>query len=368
MLLFLLAVSFIALAGLGGEHCPRVFLGCLAVGLGWGANIALARRGRPWTERLACVGTGVLAALAVRWFVPTVDGISLWDAGQVAAQIEEVPAGDMAQFTAAAYHRKAAKQRFPEFAAEISGAERAWLRRSARSAIEAAEAAIERDPARASADLRVLAQALGRLDQGTDVRDELRAVRRRAVLARARTLAAGLDALAARGECEAVADAAGRGLTNLADEARDVGAFDEATACLAPVRARALGIRLEAAVAQLDAAAGRGEFTAVARGGEKALADLMGEAREVGQEKVVGDTLLAVRRKAVLAALDAARHEVQALREKGRFGAIASLGDRLARVMSDEARAVGAAADLEQFRRDCQALGEQARQAGKPAR
>ncbi len=274
IVLFLLVVSFVAVAILGGEHSPRIFLGCLALGMGWGASVSLAPR-RDWGLRLACILGGVMAALAVRLFVPTVDGVSLFEAAHLAARIEALPTDDVAAYAAGAWHRKAAMKRFPEFAGEIRTAERAWLRRSADAAIEGSEAAIDHDPATAWFNLRLMAQYLSRLDHWAEVRDDLQVVRRRAVLARARTLAAGLERLADRGECEAVAQVA-----------------------------------------------------------IQSLSDLHDEAREVGLEKEVRDRLLAVRRKAVLAALGTARRHVEALREKGRFQAITSLGEQLAGTLS----------------------------------
>ncbi len=367
IVLFLLVVSFVAVAILGGEHSPRIFLGCLALGMGWGASVSLAPR-RDWGLRLACILGGVMAALAVRLFVPTVDGVSLFEAAHLAARIEALPTDDVAAYAAGAWHRKAAMKRFPEFAGEIRTAERAWLRRSADAAIEGSEAAIDHDPATAWFNLRLMAQYLSRLDHWAEVRDDLQVVRRRAVLARARTLAAGLERLADRGECEAVAQVAIQSLSDLHDEAREVGVWDEAAGCLRAVRTRALCLRLDAAVGQLEAAVGRGEFTAVARGGEKALTELSGEAREVGLEKEVRDRLLAVRRKAVLAALGTARRQVEALREKGRFQAITSLGEQLAGTLSAEARIVGAAAELEQFCQGCRTLGAGIPRAGTSGR
>ncbi len=365
LLLLLLATGTVALAALGSAHFGRVFLALAALGAGWGVSISLARR-RPWRERLAWVGAGVLAALAVRWFVPTFAGVSLLDAGRLAAETEAIPTGDVSTYTAAARYRKAAVSEFPEYAAEIRAAESAWVRRTADAAIESSGARIERDPVGASRDLWLLVQSLNRLDHWAEVRDDLQAVRQKALRARGQWVARELEVLVAHGAFDTVPAAATRALVEIHDEAREVGVYDEVAGMLAPLRRQSLRARLDAVVRELEAAAARGEFTAVTRRGEKALAELSGEAREIGIEEDVRQRLLHVRRKAVLAALDAARSEAMLLAARDRFQAVAALGEQLARVLAGEAQAVGATADLEQFRQACQVFGDLARQAGKP--
>jgi hypothetical protein len=302
VLLLLLAVAILTQGGADNAHLPRILAALAAVGAGWGVSVSLARR-RPMPVRLGWIGAGVLAALAVRWFVPTVHGVSLWEAGGLAAETEAIPAGDVVGYTAGARHRKAAVS---DYAGEIKAADRAWMRRTADAAIASSRERIERDPAQASHDLHLLAGSLERLDHWAEVRDDLRAVRRKALHACVQRL---------EKECEALI--------------------------------------------------ARGEFTAVSQHSEKALAEWSNEARQLGLQDEGRPQVLNVRRKAVLAALDAARREVMPLLARDRFGAVAALGEQLAHVLAEEARLVGAAADLEQFRLACEAFGELAK-AGRP--
>jgi hypothetical protein len=362
--LILVLVCMIAVANLGGEHFPRVVFACLAAGVGWAAGVSLARR-RPGHVRLAWVAGGLMAAVAARWFLPTTEGVSLWEASRVAAQVEALPAGDVEGYTAGAARRQAAQRSFPEYAGEIGAAERDWTRRTIDQGMAEADGRLADDPARAAADLRALAMALGhQLPQ--NLPPELRAARRRAVLAWARVAQAELEALFARGEYAAVATAAARHQADLLPHARELDAGGEVAGLLDPVRERAVRARLAAAEKELKAACGRGEFTAVAEGGREAEAQLRGEAEAVGIAAEVRGRLLAVRRQAVRACLEAARGEVRALLEKDRLLAVADLGERLGGVLQEEAAAVGVAHELEEFRAGCRAFGELARQAGHP--
>jgi hypothetical protein len=307
LLLLLLAAGTLALAALGSAHHLRIFAALGLLGIGCGVCIGQPRWS--WPVRLGWVGAGVLGALAARWFVPTTNCVSLWQAGGLAAETEAIPVLDHRRFYLDARHRKAAMKEFPEFAAEIRAAERAWVRRAAAAAIEATESQLERDPLRAARELRELVWSLSHTDRDhwTEVREDLRPIRQKAV-----------------------------------------------RACVQRLRKEG-----EVLIAH-------GEFTAVSQKSEQALAEWWDEVREVGLQEEVQQQLRQVRRKAVLAALDAARREVMPLLARDRHKAVADLGEQLARVLAAEARFVGAEADLEQFRRACEAFGDVARQDGEP--
>jgi hypothetical protein len=77
------------------------------------------------------------------------------------------------------------------------------------------------------------------------------------------------------------------------------------------------------------------------------------------------DRLREARRKAVQAALDAARREARGLIERDRFQAAAAVAERLHKELRDDAEAVGGADALIRFRDECGYLADLARQAGK---
>jgi hypothetical protein len=360
--LLLVVLGLVVLGGLGGEHLPRVFFACLSAGAGWVVGVSLARR-RPLRVRMGWVAAGLLGALAVRWFMPTTDGVSLWDAARMASATDFAP-GDNAQ----RYRRTVAERRFPEYAGEIAAAESAWLRRRVDGAIRDADRLLLEDPVRASESLRGLARELCRLQRWGEVRNTLLTARQRVVLDAVKAVHAELEAQLNRGDPAGVADTAGRLVDapdGLATEAREVGVWDDARRQLADVRTRALRSRLKAAEERLGATLARGEYTVVADGARDAAAELGAEAKVVGLEGEVRDRLRAVRRQAVRACLEAARHEVAALLARDRFQAIAALGERLGKVMREEAEAVGEAGELEQLRQGCAVLGELARPAGR---
>jgi hypothetical protein len=318
--------------------------------------------------RLGWVAAGLVGALAVRWFVPTTDGVSLWGATRLASETEAIPVDDLDRYRSEEGRRQTAIRRFPGLETEIADAERAWLRRRVDAAIQDADRLLPADPIQASESLRKLAGDLAKLDHWKDVRDVLREARQRTVRGAVNAVGAELKAQLDRGDPAGVADTARRlvdGPDGLDAKAGEVGLEDDARRGLTELRARAVQVRLKAAEERLGPAAARGEYTAVRDGARKADAELAGEAKVAGVGAEVSARLWAVRRQAVRACLDAARREVATLLAKDRFQAIAALGERLGNVLRQEAEAVGSGGDLDQFRQACQTFGDLARQAGR---
>jgi hypothetical protein len=304
-LFLLLLTGLVSTAALGGEHLPRVLASCLALGLGWSAGVSWARR-RSRTVRLAWVAAGVVGALCARWFVPTTQGVSLWTASRMADRLETYPVSAPGGFAAGQARRQAAVRQFPQYAEEIQTAERVCLRRCVDAAIGRAAGLLQDNPRLATRPLRDCDRALGRLIQNTDLETDLRNARRQTIR----------------------------------------------EACM----------RIQA---ELELQIKFGDYSIVAEEARAAADELRSEAQAMGVAKEVQERLLDVRRKAVLACLEAARQQRSALVAKERFGAVAALGTGLARTLKAEAEAVGSTQELEEFCAACQLADDKARVVGK---
>jgi hypothetical protein len=296
----------IGLIWLGVNHFPRVVCAALAVWLGSAAGLSLARK-KGWLIRLGCIGGGLVVAGLVWLFVPTTGGINLWSAYRELADLQALPTGEFGRYGAGMARREEMVREFPTLEGDVRAAEGEWARRSADEAVREAEGLLEGDPDRASAVLRQ---------------------------AEARLSAAGHHAVA--------------------------------RARLQDVRRKAVLERLTKAEAEMEGQLARGQPGAVAATGRAHAAALGGEAEAVGVQDEVRQRLLELRHRAARARLEAARRETAALLKRDRFQAVAAAGERLWQDMGEEARAVGMADELQQFRQGCGVFGDLARQANKP--
>jgi hypothetical protein len=302
--------------------------------------------------------------MLARWFMPAADGVSLWDASQLAAQIEALPPEEVAAFADGAARRQAAIREFPQYGGEIAAAENAWVTRCVETAVSSTEGLVGQDAARATARLRECQHVLARLAKGANLK-ELQTARRDLLNARINRVKAELEVLVKEGEFAAVADHAAERLGDLDREARELGMRDDIVRQITPVRARAVQARLASVAKVLETAVGRGNYSLVATEGRKAEDELHAEAEACGIAGEVKDQLLAIRRKAVQKCLEAAREDTKALLAKDRFEAVAKLGDGLAHTLTAEAEAVGCGRDLREFCHGCKVFGDLAQQAGK---
>lgn len=303
MVFVLGTLGLVGLGYLGGTHFPRLGIALLAVAVGFAAGISAARR-RGWSVRLGWMAGGLAIAGLAGWFVPTTGGVTLWSAYRQVDELNALPAGDIAAYTGGAGQRKRLVAEFPSFAEDVAAAEKAWVRRSADAAIEEADRLLENDPHRALSGLQQLNDGLSRLEHYSLVQGELEAARKRARLA-----------------CRKVAR----------DEVEDL--------------------------------LGKKQFEAVARRGAFWADELAAEAKAAGEKAEVPEQLIAARRKAVAARLEASRREVADLMARDRFRAVADAGARLAADLDGEAQAVGMADDLDKLRTFCAAVGDLERQA-----
>jgi hypothetical protein len=176
---FLLTVLCLdAVDWLRGTHLPRL----IAIGASAGFLVAMALNGRRnWYTRLAWMAGALAFAGAAAWFVPTVNGVSLWSAYRQVEAIRNLPAGDLAAYRRGAEARQLLVEEFPSLAADISAAKQAWLRRTVDEAIESADKQLESDPHAAFVNLHRLNMELARLEHYDSVKKELESARRRAM-------------------------------------------------------------------------------------------------------------------------------------------------------------------------------------------
>jgi hypothetical protein len=305
----LAGLGLIGLVQLGGTHITRVFFSLLAVGVGGAMALSFARNQKRAT-RLEWAAGGLVLAGVVWLFMPTTGGLSLWRAYGLLNQIEDLPAGDVAQYSATAGARQELSREFPGFEPEVVAAERSWVRRTANQIEEEANGQLSSDPTQATALLKQahanLSQPPLRQHYGL-VEDQLRGARRRALVA-----------------------------------------------------------RLKAAEDQLDALLRDKKFVAVTDEARRLASELEDEATELHFADAVTRSLLERRSRAAVARLDQAREETAELLKKDRFRAVAGLGKKTGEELRAEAAAVGLAKELQAFQDSCAAFGVLADAAGKP--
>jgi hypothetical protein len=223
-------------------------------------------------------------------------------------------------------------------------------------------AEVPREAGRLEADLRPEAEATG---TWAEAKGRLLEVRREALKARLERARGDLEAYFARADFAAVTEGAKKATAELEAEARAAERPAWPAEYLRPVRRRALKEQVANGRRELEELLAGGKLAAVAERGAKLQAGLEGEAGAAGAPAGWKDPLLVVRRQALKARLDLARKEALALLAADRYQAMAAAGKKAAEELADEARAVGAHAEVEQFNKVCQAYAALAAQAGK---
>jgi hypothetical protein len=282
-------------------HEPRI-VGVLApTGLGLALGIWLAFK-RRWGACLASVVGGLTLAALAWWFMPTIEGLSLWEAnqqaGRLAAELDQTPAGDLPGYTSAEPDRERLARLFPAYEQVIHGAEARWGQRTAAALRE---------------DLEKLPPGdVAGYQKGTEARAEL-----------------------------------GRMFKDLKPqlEAAEL-AWGERTATAAVSRAEPLF--------QTDPTRAVAQLRQAARDLAAARPNPWAEER-----------LLAARKRAVLACLEDARRRSRELIKADRFQAAAEVAKRLTDTVGVEADTVGVSSELVRFQESQQFLAELARSAGK---
>jgi hypothetical protein len=165
--------------------------------------------------------------------------------------------------------------------------------------------------------------------------------------------------------CEADPHEASAGLQRLCAALARTDRFDLVRGELLAARKRALLAQLKAAQVEAEELIDAGEWAVVARRGAFWADQLADEAKALGAEAEVNERLTPLRRKAVQARLEVARKEIARLLREDRFEAVADAGAKLARDAGDDARAVGLGDDLDRVCQGCAVFGDLARQAKK---
>jgi hypothetical protein len=381
-------------------HVTRVVGVVVPLALGLWAGIWLARRRTGFARLVLILAGGGLAGLAW-WFVPTTGGLTLQAAqserDHLLAELEALPLGDIARYTAIRSQSQKLANQFPLLGAEVQQAETSWLDRSRPRCLEA----IQELPAGEVAtfrglqdDYRLLADA--RLAV-TDFRDraakgqsmnDLLAQAEQAWLARSRTRwqkdLAGLKPgdlegfTTLRAAYEPFTDEALRAAERTWFEhtyqqlpAGDFRAAGRTRALARKDPARRAQVRLweHAWVSRTVDAALKEAGAVLEADPAKASTRLQKVARDLGALGAYPgqqQRLLQGRRQAAEARLGSARRETKALLSGGRYQAAAERAQHVAQALEDEARAVGLHANLLAYRDSCRFLADLARQARQP--
>jgi hypothetical protein len=185
MAFVVLVLGFLCLdsvSWLCGTHILRLM--ALGASAGIFVGMAFPHPSRGWSTRLIWITAALALAGMSLWFVPTIHGVNLWSAYRQVENLRSLPAGDVAAYQRGAAARRTLVEEFPSFAADVSAAEKAWLRRTVDEAIENADRRLAKDPDAALVRLHQLNNELSEeLKRDPSVRKDLTSARRRAVQA-----------------------------------------------------------------------------------------------------------------------------------------------------------------------------------------
>jgi hypothetical protein len=329
-----IAVALIALKKLSWSHAPQIGTVLAVVALGLWLGISAARNWH-WMLRLFIVALG-LGLGAVAWFVvPTTGGLSVW-AGQLEAQrllteLESLPIGDGVHYQENMEARQRLVTQFPQYKDLFQVLDANWN---------------EKSRVQWQTDLDKLAvgdlAGLGNLRRSYEafLNPGLRAAETAWFERTYRSLAPG-DFAAARRLRELT-----RAREDLVEPAR-TGEAEWAGRTVAAVLAETSEL--------------------MAEDPGRASTRLQQAARDLAafdKYDIPQTNLLTARRQAFRACLEGAQREARTLIEDNRFQALAGVGQRMNQ-FQEEARAVGAAAELAQFMDSCAFVADLARAAEK---
>jgi hypothetical protein len=339
--ILLLVAGLVTLGLQGGfNHVSRVGAAVACVWLGFLIGLPLARR-RRWYTRLAFVLVGLAGAVACWLFVPTTGGVSWMEAERRLAGIKSLPVGELDRFGREARDRKVLAAEFPRLKPEIQELEMTWLRQTAARGVEKAEAERADNPAKALRLLRELDAALRHSEYYPQVSASVHEARRRAMQARINEGEAELVALVDKKRYSAVADAGARLLSEVGQEAGELGVEGEARQKVQAVRLRAARAHLSLAEDTLKGLCERRRYADVPKEARRFSADLRGEATALGIVGEVDRRLTPLRRKALEARVAGVRGDMEAHFARADFAAVAELAEEARGELGDEAEAIG---------------------------
>ncbi len=316
-LTFLLVLAALVIwAGNGAGHVTRVAPALLVVWVGLLLAWPAGRR-RRWYTRLGCAAAGLAGMVACWLWVPTLGGLNLWQAEGVIEQTRRLAPDDIAGFLAGAAERARVRRDFPRLGSEIRTAERSWCGRLARREIDEAQRERAGDPAAAGQRLRRLHTLLQNTEAYQALSPEVHRARRNALEARLNRLTAHLEEQMRQKRHTAVIEEARRAENELAEEAREVHRETLLRSRLRELRRKNLKAHADTGVEALKRRLAEGRLAEVAVEARRLEAELLPEARALGQENEVAPRLRAVRRQALSARLVRAVEDVEGLLKKG---------------------------------------------------
>jgi hypothetical protein len=337
VLLVVLALGAAGFTQLPASHAPRL-LGAAAL-LGVGLAVAVWTAGsRTRFVALGSAGAGVGLAVLAWWFVPIINGPSLWSAERQAAaavaELQGLPPDQTERYSAIKGDCSKLGNQFPFLKPGLQAAADAWVDRS----VSHWEQELARLPAQDYAGLEGLRKAYASIERMARVEAAETAWFEKSYL----DLKAGDFAAAGRAR-------AGARETGAAEQ--QVRSWEEAWAART---AAAVLAEVQPLLAN-DPGRASGRLRQAAR-----------ELSDFGDYPQAQEKLAPVRRQAVGSCLEAARRRVRALLAQDRFQEAADVANRLQQDFGAEAKAVGADADLAGFRDSTAFLAELARRAAKP--
>jgi hypothetical protein len=345
------AGGMLALAQLGGGHISRVAATALAAWLGLLVGVSLARRQR-WWARLAWVLAGVAGAVAAWLFVPTVGGVSLYQAERAIEEARALAPGDVAGYQAQARERALVGHEFSTRKDELVAAERRWVHKTAEAGLRAVAARRDTEPEVASKELKRLHQDLLRCAPGYvaggPIPAQILQARRDVLEARVGRGERELEGLLRRGRHEEVAERGQRLMEELRGEAREMQLEDRLLERVVRVRRQALAARAEAGVNSLRGLLRKKQYAEVARVGRGLEDDLRAELAALSEGVAVRERLRAVRREALVAAVSASRSDMEGSFARGELKTVEEAGRKAEKELRGEAADLGRLDLLEQ--------------------
>jgi hypothetical protein len=355
--LALVSLGVISLAAslyftLPGVNLPRI------AGILVPPVVAMALALRQWSRRawyvhLAWHVIAVALAALAWWFMPTTRGLTYWEARHRLTQLDQVAAGDLAEFLPRHAACQEAADQFPDLAARTTAIRDKWTGDTVEAAVAEAQALLPGDPVGASARLKSVRDDLALLSDSP----KLTKARQRVVSLRLEAAAEELAALETEKKFPQIDQLRERLAADWGEEAKAVKLEGELHKFLE--RCATATVRPE--VEQAEEWLRKGDFDKAATCLRQVVRERAADLQFDAANTLVRDA----RRRVVQGRLEAARKEFLALVEDEKYADVALLQKRLAAEWGDEAKAAGTGPELDAFVQQCAFLLKVARSAGK---
>jgi hypothetical protein len=188
--------------------------------------------------------------------------------------------------------------------------------------------------------------------------DEVFDVRQRLFSVHVRAEEQAIAELLAKGQFTAVYQRAEQLMRQSEADAHDLLDTGKLDGRLRQLREKAVRLHIASAEKTLKGLLDGKDLSGVSREGQRLAREIEPHARPLGLHEEMAAALAGIRKKALASRLDQAREETRMLLREDRYQAVGEMGEKTYKELGDEAKAVGLARELTDFRDSCRVFAD----------